>query len=239
MAAILKYFLICKSICLLLLPLTALCQQEKPKMNRDFSLAALRIGLSVTDPIQPLLYEGMEAAYSLQADLSIDRFMLVGDIGTARYTRTKQPEDTLALPYQYDTEGNYFKIGVDINFLKDMEANTRFAKDDVVFWGLRFAHSTFSANATFDIADPIWGDFDVVENNDKLNAWWIEMVAGIKVEIFKNVFLGYTMQYRVLKTISQKNGETLTPYDVPGFGSTNSKNNFGFDYYLFYRIPFK
>ena len=237
MAAILKYFLTCKLIFLLAMPYQAFCQQEKLRPIRDFSLAALRIGFSLSDPLQPLLYEGLEEAYALQADLSVDRFMLVADVGTARYARTKQPNDNLALPYQYDTQGNYFKIGVDVSFLKDQEANTRFAKDDVIFWGLRYASSSFSAHATFDLEDPVWGDFNVMENHDKLRAWWIEMVAGLKVEVFKNVFLGYTMQFRFLKNFSQQT--SLVPYDVPGFGSGNRNNTFGFDYYLFYRIPFR
>ena len=240
MAAILKYLLICKLICLLAWPHVAFGQQdqqEKLRPIRDFSLAALRIGFSLTDPVQPLLYEGLEEAYALQADLSIDRFMLVADVGRGRYARTKQPRDTLASSYQYGTQGNYFKIGVDVNFLKDQEANTRFAKDDVIFWGLRYANSAFSANTTFDLEDSVWGDFIVMENHDKLRVWWIEMVAGIKVEVFKNVFLGYTMQFRFLKKFSQES--PLTPYDVPGFGSGNRNTVFGFDYYLFYRIPFR
>jgi hypothetical protein len=238
MAATLKYFLICKLICLLIGPYAAFCQQEKPKMKRDFTPAALRIGVSVTDLLQPLIYNGLEKAYAVQADLFIDRFMLVADVGTAQYARAWEPQDTLAPLYQYNTKGNYFKVGVDVNFLKDKEANTRFAKDDVIFWGLRYAHSSFTANATFDLEDE-FGVYDntVVQSSDEVKAWWIEMVAGIKVEVLKNVFLGYTMQFRFLKTFSQR--ETLSPYDVPGFGSGNRKNTFGFDYYVFYRIPFK
>jgi Domain of unknown function (DUF6048) len=237
MAAILKYFLICKLICLLIGPYAAFCQEEKPEMKRDFTPAALRIGISVTDLLQPFIYGNLEKAYAVQADLSIDRFMLVADVGAAQYARAWEPQDTLAPLYQYNTKGNYFKVGVDVNFLKDKEANTRFAKDDVIFWGLRYANSAFSANATFDLEDSVWGDFIVMENHDKLRAWWIEMVAGIKVEVFRNVFLGYTMQFRFLKNFSQES--PLTPYDVPGFGSGNRNTVFGFDYYLFYRIPFR
>ncbi len=253
MTPILKYFLPCKLIFFLAVPFVAFCQQvsgqegqqqeqeqprpEIPKVNRDFSLAALRIGFSLTDLIQPVLYEGLEQAYAVQADLSIDRFMLVADVGTAKYAHAWEPQDTLATQYQYTTEGNYFKVGIDVNFLKDKEANTRFAKDDVIFFGLRYAQSSFTANATFDVADSVWGDFTQIENNENLRAWWVEMEAGIKVEIFNNVFLGYTMQFRFLKNFSRK--EDLTPYDVPGFGSGNRKNIFGFDYYLMYRIPFK
>lgn len=237
MAATLKYFLIGKLICLLG-PYAAYCQQEKPEMKRDFSPAALRIGISVTDLLQPFIYGNLEKAYAVQADLSIDRFMLVADVGTAQYARAWEPQDTLASLYQYSTKGNYFKVGVDVNFLKDKEANTRFAKDDVIFWGLRYANSSFTANTTFDLEDE-FGVYEktVVESNDELRAWWIEMVAGIKIEVFKNVFLGYTMQFRFLKRSSEE--ATLSPYDTPGFGSTNKKNTFGFDYYVFYRIPFK
>jgi hypothetical protein len=238
MAATLKYFLICKLVCFLAWPSIAFGQQEKPKMKRDFTPAALRIGVSATDLLQPFIYNNLEKAYAVQADLSMDRFMLVADVGTAQYARVWEPQDTLALPYQYDTKGHYFKVGIDVNFLKDKEANTRFAKDDVIFWGLRYAHSSFTANTTFDLVDE-FGVYDntVVQSNDDLRAWWTEMVAGIKVEVLKNVFLGYTMQFRFLKTFSQQ--EILSPYDVPGFGSGNRKNTFGFDYYVFYRIPFK
>ena len=238
MAATLRYFLICKLLFLLALPYAAFSQQEKPATKRDFTPAALRIGVSVSDLLQPLIYDNLEKAYAFQADLAIDRFMLVADVGTARYARAWKPQDTLASLYQYGTEGNYFKIGIDVNFLKDKEANTLFAKDDVIFWGLRYAHSSFTASTTFDLVDEfgVWKE-TVVNSNDDLHAWWIEMVAGIKVEVLKNIFLGYTMQFRFLKRSSDD--ATLSPYDTPGFGSSNKKNTFGFDYYVFYRIPFK
>ena len=238
MDAMLKYFLIFSLIFLLAIPYAAFSQEEKPEVKRDFTPAALRIGVSVSDLLQPFLYKELEKAYAVQADLSFDRFMLVADAGTAQYARAWQPQDSLASQYQYSTKGNYFKVGVDVNFLKDKEANTLFAKDNVIFWGLRYAHSSFTARSTFDLADE-FGVYEqtVVSSDDEARAWWIEMVAGIKVEVLKNIFLGYTMQFRFLKRYSQQG--TLTPYDVPGFGSGNKKNTIGFDYYVFYRIPFK
>ena len=63
------------------------------------------------------------------------------------------------------------------------------------------------------------------------------MTAGVKVEVFRNVFLGYNLRFKFAQGFSED--PSLLPYHIPGFGRSDRAERFGFDYYIFYRIPLK
>ncbi len=231
--------------CLLIFTEVAVCQDIRlpvpPDTVRNFTPAALRVGVSITDALKASFFDAVNKEYSLEADLALDRYMLVADFGHTEYARglAEAASDTaIVLPYQYTTRGNYFKVGVDVNFFKDKETKSQKANNNVVTFGLRYAQSNMKSDVTFDAKNPVWGDYTFNRQNINQTAWWLEMVAGMKIKIVSNIFFGYTMQFRFLKSI--KGDPSLIPYDVPGFGSKGEdRTSFGFDYYVFYRIPFK
>jgi hypothetical protein len=67
-------------------------------------------------------------------------------------------------------------------------------------------------------------------------AQWVEIGTGVKVEVFKNIYLGWSLRGRMLlsKTMGQ-NG--VFPYIIPGYGQGENSSNFGVNYSIYYQIP--
>jgi hypothetical protein len=211
---------------LFLLPFAVNAQTDTLSFRERYYPTGLRLGTdaiaivrTMTDP----RFKGWE----VNADVDFHRYFLVVDYGT---WALNHPGDSL----DYSNDGNYWRIGGDVNFLvKDEERN-------MVFLGFRYAHSTF--NETFRVLDkdPNWGDLNRYDNpfvNNKVPARWFELTTGIKVRMFSWFWMGYTARFK----FGLKTGETLEmePFDIPGYGNTHKKSTWGFNYQLMFRIPLR
>lgn len=243
-AVTLKYFF---SI-LLLFTLAGLCQAqqeqnkvgadtvEREKMQLAYLPSALRIGPAVNTLIQTAI-DDQGTYYGLQADLAMGRFMLGFDYGHAELSRQSETGVPASEAYQYTSKGDYYKIGVDVNLLRDKKADTYDARGDIIFFGLKYAFSIIDDEVSFSTPENFWETSAINQRNENLMVSWVEMNAGVKVAIFKHVFLGYTLRYRFAQNSAGRS--SLVPYRVPGFGSGEDESNFGFDYHIFYQIPFR
>jgi len=129
----------------------------------------------------------------------------------------------------YANDGTYFRVGVDVNFLtKDPEKN-------MFFIGARYGHSTFSEDLEIETIDPIWGPVSSSQRNSNVNASWYELTTGIRVKMWKMIWMGYTARFKFALNTNEKGN--LMPSDVPGFGSTYNPSTWGFNYQIFVRIP--
>ena len=206
------------------------------RQKKDYRPSALRIGVALNDLIRTVSNE-QDTRYSFQADLAIDRFMLVGEYGIAETSQANNPEVSDIPAFTYESQGSFFRVGVDVNLLKDRERGTYDAKDDVLLFGLRFGRALTDDRLQFETNDPVWGLTTATQENNGLATTWVEMTAGAKVEVLKNVFLGYNLRFKFARNFS--GDPTLLPYFIPGFGRSNREERFGFDYSIFYRIPLR
>ena len=72
-----------------------------------------------------------------------------------------------------------------------------------------------------------------------LNAFWLEVIAGFKVEVVNNIYLGLSL--RLNRLISDTVPDNFDNIHIPGFNKKTEDNKFGasFNYTLTYNIPFK
>jgi hypothetical protein len=72
---------------------------------------------------------------------------------------------------------------------------------------------------------------------DGLNASWLELLAGVKAELFANFFMGASIRLHVL--ITDKDSGVFTNIWIPGFNrkTDNSRFGWGFNYTLSYMLP--
>lgn len=92
--------------------------------------------------------------------------------------------------------------------------------------GLLYGFSIFSYDITnIDLSSGYWG------TNDKAaiygchsRAQWLEPLAGIRVNLYKGLKMGFSVRYKVL--LKAKNDETTRPWIIPGMG----KRGGGFDF---------
>jgi hypothetical protein len=199
--------------------------QEKITKSRGF-----RFGTDVSKFFLPLFYPETKG-YELLADLQItDNIFIAGEFGISS-TRL----DTDSYSFNYNLNGRYFKIGINKNMLKQDDKT----KNDLVFVGIRYSYTGIKHKATnISIADDHWDEEIIVETGEhNLKCHYIDVVAGVKTELFKNIFMGWTI--RGMIRLAPKSYGIMTPYIIPGFGKGSRKASLGFNYSIYYRIPYK
>ena len=137
----------------------------------------------------------------------------------------------------FTTKGTYLKVGFDYNTFENWGN-----MENMIYVGLRYGVSSFSQTLnsyTIYNANPYWGATQVTpsgQNFDGLSAQWIEVVAGMKAEVFSNVFVGFS--FRLNRMISQKLPNNFDNLYIPGFNRTyNGDFGVGFNYTVSYFLP--
>lgn len=130
--------------------------------------------------------------------------------------------------YSLSSNGFYSRVGIDRNFLSH--------PTDVLSMGARLGFSNYKYSpGDVVFQDPFWGDYSEDIDPQSGSAFWIEAVFGIKTEIFRNFFLGWSARARVMLISSKL--EYFSDYKVPGFGTTKGSISPGFGFYVYYRFP--
>ena len=135
--------------------------------------------------------------------------------------------------YRYGSSGIFGRGGVDINLLKYEQTNVY----EMFYAGFRYgiAYMTHQADDIY-VRDDYFGDFSggSIEEN-QLNAHWISFVGGIRVEVFRNFFMGWSVLANF--KLMQVEDANMEPYNIPGFGQGNKKASLIINYTVAYRIP--
>lgn len=163
--------------------------------------------------------------YTFTADIDFHRYFLNVEYGTL----DRSFEDQVGS--LYSVSGSYFRIGPDINFLKkDPDGNA-------LFFGFRYGTTQIDDELTYTNTSSVFENEPRTISNSGLRANWGEMVTGLKVKIWKMVWLGYTARFRFGADTFERN--ELIPHIIPGYGPTEETVTWGFDYWLMIRIPFR
>ncbi|UXX79983.1 DUF6048 family protein [Reichenbachiella carrageenanivorans] len=151
--------------------------------------------------------------YYLAADFGVDKINPIGD------------------DFDYSSEGTFFRVGPHINLMPYNKHRSS------IFFGLMYAQSTFSDKINYSQEDVGWGADQITYANDDMKARWFEANLGINVQIAGPLYLGYTLRFKFAKDLSSY-GE-LMPYEIPGFGKADKNGQFGFNYYVIYKLRFR
>ena len=133
---------------------------------------------------------------------------------------------------EYASRGPYARIGLDYNLLPIKDRSVHHS----LFIGFRYATSRFTHNAeNINIPSDYWGDYLIETYENTLNGHWLELVGGVKAELFSNLFLGWSVRYKIL--LNADMDPQITPLMIPGYGKGTEDRGFGFTYSIFYKIP--
>ena len=191
----------------------------------------LRFGVDIGKLIRSFVdddYTGFEiiADYRLK-----NRLYIAGEIGIEEKT-------TITDYIDITTKGTYLKGGIDYNLYQNW-----LDMDNMIFAGFRVGASSFShTRNSFQVysIDQYWQpqftSTDGAKFND-LTAIWIELIIGLKAELFNNLYLGLNVQLKGLASETEPAG--LENIYIPGFGKTfdSSGIGVGYGYTISYRIP--
>ncbi len=172
-------------------------------------------------------YRGLE----LVADYRLTkRYYIAAEIGNENKT---VDEDRV----NFETKGTYIKAGFDYNAFENWVG-----MENMIYLGLRYGVSSFSQTLnTYQIYNPNsnFPDQDPISIGKKFNglsAQWLEVVAGIKAEVFNNVYVGFSV--RLNRMVSNKEPDGFENLYIPGFNRTyNGDFGVGFNYTVSYFLP--
>ena len=229
---------IIKLIILMVLPLTSFAQDdseiEVKKTVNDTIIVKQKYGLRLGGDIGKLTrsfidddYKGFEVTGDYRLT---EKLYLAGELGIEERSIRNDYLDVTA-------SGSYFKAGIDYNLYGnwlDME--------NLIYTGLRVGVSTFSQNLnsytvyTTNQYYPPFSSADLQEYKG-LSAIWVELVIGIKAEVFTNLFVGFNVQVKGL--VAEDEPGNFENLFIPGFNRTfdSGRFGFGFGYNVSYLIP--
>lgn len=230
MSKIFKYIII-SSIFLSGSLFNAVAQENKPDENDTIKTPFFQ-GLFVEFDVAPLVESVLinKYAQSFQGNVMVNiknRFFPLVEVGFAHAAQTN------AKDAHFNTSGIFEKVGVDFRLLKINPNST--VKNNYFLGGVRFGMSHLNYSLTnVTIEDGYWGGSDII-NENSLNATkiWFEIVAGMRVSIYKNIYLGWNVRNKRLLN-SSKEG-VVSPWYIPGYGIGNT-SAWGFSYIVGYRF---
>lgn len=221
---------------LLLVSFSSFGQENKPltdTVSPAPAVASQRYGLRVGADLYRFgrsFYDDDFNGFEIVADYRLSKkYYAAAELGTVDFT---VDDDQL----NFTTKGSYIKIGFDYNAYEnwlDME--------NMIYAGMRYGFSTFSQNLnSYTIYDPSNYFEEVTQYPDRnysgLTAHWIEVVGGVKAELFNNLYLGFSIRLNML--LSESKPDNFANLYIPGFNRTYEGNfGAGFNYSISYFIP--
>ena len=227
----LTYFI--SSLILLLFCVSVHAQNDSTV--KDSIIIKEKYGLRVGGDIGKLIRSFADDDYSgfeVMADYRLKkRLYIAGEIGF-------EEKNTITDYLDITSKGSYIKGGIDYNMYQNW-----LNMDNMIYTGFRIGASTFSQNlnsftvyTTDQYWEPQFTSNDLQEFNG-LTALWVELILGMKVELFNNLFLGLNVQLKIMA--SETEPDNFGNVYVPGFNKTfdSSGIGVGYGYTMSYRIP--
>jgi len=195
----------------------------------------LKYGLRIGGDVSKLIRSFTDDNYSgfeVNADYRIKKALYIaGELGIEEKTTINDYLDVT-------TSGTYLKAGVDYNMYKNW-----LDMDNMIYSGFRVGASAFSQNLnslTVYNKDQYWAPQYSSAESQKFNdltAVWVELIFGIKIEIFNNLYLGLNVQLKGL--VAETIPTNFANIYIPGFNKTydSSKIGAGYSYSISYLIP--
>ena len=186
-------------------------------------LYSASIGFNFFDGVMMLVGQ-KHASFDVQASVSLHNWfepVVECGIGFAN----NSPEEG---NFQYVGKPSFYgKLGINYNFL--YKSNP----DYQLYLGLRGGFSAFNYDIkNITINSDYWGqtnDFSL--QGQRAHSLYGQVLAGIKVKIWKNLSMGWSFRYGF--KFKTTNGSASTPWFIPGYGTGPLNASFS----LIYNIP--
>ncbi|NHF61224.1 hypothetical protein FK220_017865 [Flavobacteriaceae bacterium TP-CH-4] len=208
----------------------------------------LRVGIDLSRPITSFFnddYTGLEFVgdYRLSQKLYI-----AGELGNEKKTRTEsvgpnEDQTSDGELYDFTASGSYIKVGIDYNTYGNW-----YGEQNMITVGGRYAFSTFTQtvnNYNIFNSNRYWNPNGFTPGSqeslefDGRTASWIEGVVGVKMELFKNLYLGGSVRLGILITNPEQDSKEFTNLFIPGFNKVTDGSRFGvgYNYSITYLVP--
>lgn len=218
--SILKYIF---SLCLLMIAYTSFGRDTK-HADTSLKLHQIRLGIDISRPVSNA-FQKKHSSYEVALDYLIKKEVYATVEAGFGSSNIDYPD------LKYTTNNTFIKIGVDKSMVPRL-----FSSDwDMLFVGARYGIAFIKRNdATFTTNDDFWGTTTGTIAGKNITGHWAELTVGVRVEIFKGFYAGYTGRAKFL--INQKAFRELPPDFIAGYGKGEKGTNFDFNFYLLYGL---
>lgn len=221
MQSMLRYFI---SV-LLFVPMFSVAQNADTtkKVDKD-ALRQFRIGVDLSQVAINAL-QSERTGYEFQLDYYHKKELFLNlefGFGGAKFDQNY---------LKYNSNNLFFRVGFD----KSMLTRTKPRDWDMVFVGLRYGAAFINrGDATYTIVDSTWGNTTGTVKGSSFSAHWAEITGGVRVEVLKDIFLGWNVRGKFL--INPKALAELPPSYIAGYGKGDKNTIFDYNFYLSYAI---
>jgi len=216
---------------LILLPIISFSQEEKglqkrpPRPDNYIRMKGLRVGYDLTRPFQYIWNIGDRYGSELSFDMEVAPNIF--PIFETGWETQKINSDYV----DYKSSGSYSRFGVDYNCLVAENKKDK----DILYMGLRYGFTFGKQQVQSFTSTSYWEQTVGSFPSQNINAHWAEMVLGTRIEVLRNIFLGWTIRGKI--RISYKDYDMPPVYFIPGYGKASKGFNFDFSYSIFYNLP--
>ncbi len=224
-----KYFFSILALIAACIQLSAQVEElPKDSIQKKEILNHLRIDLDVSPIITSLISGGESFSFetALQAEI-FNRYFPVFELGFAGANKLSSSG------IQYKGNGLFYRAGLDFNLLKNKAENPKYL--NYFLFGARLGYSYFDYNVlNLSFVDDYW-NINISDNRHlSASKLWFEIAAGVRVEMYKNLYMGWTVKIKNLLNNS-KDGDFKAWY-IPGYGFEGDGSVWGFNYIIGYKI---
>ncbi|SMD33194.1 hypothetical protein SAMN04488029_1551 [Reichenbachiella faecimaris] len=196
--------------------------KKEQKVKKDFMPSEVIFATDVIGLGKTLFSD--ETKLEFHSKIDFHHYYLAGELGIDKINLTGEGFD-------YSSDGTFFRLGPHVNMMPYNKHRSS------IFFGIMYARSSFSDHITYAQSDTGWGEDQLIYSNENLEARWFEANMGINVNIAGPLYMGYTVRFKFSKKLSD-NGK-LFPFEIPGFGQADKGSQFGFNYYVIYKLRFR
>lgn len=218
------------SLLLLFIVIGAKAQEKKEssELAKTLLLNGVTVQADIASIVGSIISKG--ETYSTEGSVQIDlkhKYYPVVELGFGGANKLSAED------IGFKANGLFGRIGVDINLLKQKKDAK--PTNNLFLAGARIGITNFSYDVTnILITDNYWGGTEILNYpNESATKVWFEIVAGVRVEVFKNIFMGWTVRNKNL--LNQDAEGKISSWYIPGFG-INASSTWGFSYTLGYRF---
>ena len=169
-------------------------------------LNGFAVSVNVAGPVILALSDYGEYEAAVRLNLH-DQYFPTVEVG---YGKAEHDDEVTGLYYK--TQAPFFRIGCDLNLLKNKHSANR------LYAGLRYAFTSYKvdmARPTFE--DPVWQwDTGFSISGMDCNQHWMEVVFGLDSKIWGPFHLGWSVRYKL--RLAHNDGTAGNTWYVPGYG---------------------
>ncbi len=218
--AILRYT---SSLILIIVFSFQLLAQTTEEKKEPWKLSGIKAGLDV-GRFSNFLFKPEQRSYAGSIDIGFNnKRYFVGEFGYSEISLNREN-------YDYRSNGTFYKLGFDYNMLKKVPT-------DFLGAGLRIGYSLLEHSASSILFNSShWGNYYLEQQAETNQTMWFEASFGIKGEVLKNIYLGWSTVLKV--RLYGGKDDSFQPYDIPGYGNATKSIIIGANYFIYYQIPF-